>query len=423
MGKLTTISTRKRKRQENGSHYVGPPDAPAVRLMPSSATTTPAVGEHSSPSGCSTPSASVERERVDEEVDLVTSPASSQGSLSESLRNDVEDVGQLLRNSSDFATALRQRVESSMSTYTGIESEMSLWLAEFRDGRSKTNDIVNSRDPAAHQVEVVQLNIGGAAFTVPTATLLGKDSPSLFHVLLGAAAMESVAPVFKDENNVIFIDRDPECFKHIVDYLRGYRYFPLLKEEIVRKLKVDAVYYQLPGLLSSMGETEQEPTLQFAPGPGVNPERNRLRVVYGVAAIGDVFLVTGRHRITFEVKVAEYVGFGMVSDSCVSTDQEFHKTPECCVYYMSGVFYTNYPYHRKEENLEKIEHGDFITIKVDMDKGYAEFVLKDFRKIFSLGRARRLKFAVTMKLSSRVRIVPEDEVRSTLPAAHYTFND
>ncbi|KAK7195703.1 BTB/POZ domain containing protein [Novymonas esmeraldas] len=331
-----------------------------------------------------------------------------------------ETAARLLQQSRGAAQSIQAQVESCVSRFKLMETRLDALLKERQEVKPKVEEVVQSRQLERY-MEVVSLNVGGERFTVPLSTLLSKDAPNYFHILLGAEETGWVAPVFKDEHDTIFIDRDPTCFKYIVDYLRGYHYFNLLKEDSLQRLKVDASYYQLPGLLSMLGEVDRDAELQFSPGPGVSHERNRLRVVYGVAVVGDVSLVTGRHTITYEVKVADYVGFGLVSDSCVNTDQEFHKIPDCCVYYMSGVFYTNYPYHRKEESLERFENGDFVTVKVDLEKGYVEYVLKNSRKMVSLGRARRLRFATTMKLASRVRIVPPEEVRRRLPAVHYTF--
>ncbi|KAG5492686.1 hypothetical protein JKF63_01265 [Porcisia hertigi] len=335
---------------------------------------------------------------------------------------DEEKAARMLQQSRGAAQAIQARVESCVSRFKIIETRLDTLLKERREMKPKLEEITQSRHPERY-MEVVSLNVGGERFTVPLSTLLSKDAPNYFHILLGAETTEWVAPVFRDEHDTIFIDRDPSCFKYIVDYLRGYHYFNLLKEDSMRRLKVDAAYYQLPGLLAMLGDVDSDAELQFSPGPGVSPERNRLRVVYGVAVVGDVSLVTGRHTITYEVKVADYVGFGLISESCVNTDQEFHKIPDCCVYYMSGVFYTNYPYHRKEENLERIENGYYVTVKVDLEKGYVEYVLKNSRKMVSLGRARRLRFATTLKLASRVRIVPPDEVRRRLPPVHYTFGE
>jgi hypothetical protein len=361
----------------------------------------------------------------EEETGLVRSPGSSLAPLSSDGAgnvNDSESVAKLRSDVRSAAEKIRRNVELSIGRFTMIDAELERLSAARQSVQPKVDDVIQSRNPELY-AEVVTLNVGGEVFTVPLATLLSKDSPNYFHVLLGSDEAGDTTPVFKDENKFIFIDRDPACFKHILCYFRGYQYFNLLKEDTVRRLKVDAAYFQLPGLLAMLGELEREAELQFNAGPGVSIERNRLRVVYGVAVVGDVFLVTGRHSITYEVKVADYIGFGLVSQACVNTDQEFHKIPDCCVYYMSGVFYTNYPYHRKEENLERIENGDFVTVKIDLDKGYVEYILKNSRKMVSIGRARRLRFATTMKLASRVRIVPPEEVRRRLPPAHYTFDE
>ncbi|KPA86254.1 hypothetical protein ABB37_00485 [Leptomonas pyrrhocoris] len=399
--------------EENASLFLSLSAAPAGRSSahePVSATTTSSSG--------------VDEDEAPEENGLVRSNASSfvQSSDDAGNVNDGEAVAKLRNDVCSAAEKIRRNVEISISRFTMMDSELEGLAAARQAVQPKVNEVVQSRFPEQY-AEVVTLNVGGDIFTVPLTTLLSKDSPNYFHVLLGSDETDGVTPVFKDERHAIFIDRDPVCFKHILSYFRGYQYFNLLKEDTVRRLKIDAAYFQLPGLLAMLGETEPEAQLQFNAGPGVSMERNRLRVVYGVAMVGDVFLVTGRHAITYEVKIADYTGFGLVSEACVCTDQEFHKTADSCVYYMSGVFYTNYPYHRKEENLDRIENGDFLTMKVDLDKGYVEYVLKNSRKMISIGRARRLRFATTMKLASRVRIVPPEEVIRRLPPVHYTFDE
>ncbi|KAG5492141.1 hypothetical protein GH5_01047 [Leishmania sp. Ghana 2012 LV757] len=368
-----------------------------------------------------------EEDSMDDDSDptgLVRSVTSSTFSPSDAAGHmpDEEKAARLLQQSRGAAQSIQAQVESCVSRFKLMEAHLDTLLKERQETKPKLEEVCQSRHLERY-MEVVSLSVGGERFTVPLSTLLSKDAPNYFHVLLGSEETGWVAPVFKDEHGTIFIDRDPACFKYILDYLRGYHYFNLLKEDSLRRLKVDAAYYQLPGLLAMLGDVDRDTELQFSPGPGVSPERNRLRVVYGVAVVGDVSLVTGRHAITYEVKVADYVGFGLISESCVNTDQEFHKIPDCCVYYMSGVFYTNYPYHRKEENLERIENGDFVTVKVDLEKGYVEYVLKNSRKMVSLGRARRLRFATTMKLASRVRIVPPEEVRRRLSPIHYSFEE
>ncbi|EPY35968.1 hypothetical protein STCU_00821 [Strigomonas culicis] len=264
---------------------------------------------------------------------------------------------------------------------------------------------------AQYKHQLVRLNIGGELFEVALSTLLAYDAPNLFHSLF---SNEYLLCDYDEKTKSIFIDRDPATFRYIINYLRGYSYFQALGEEERTKLKVDAEYFCLKGLHDILtsesvdkASTRGEMGYFMKDAPGVSVDRKRFRVVYCVSTIGDVYFVAGKHTITFHVVRADYVGIGLVSDSCINRDQEYHRTANCCVYYMSGVFYTNFPHHRKEENLEKISDGDLITLTVDMDKGMAEYKLKSTTKMFSIGRIARLKFSVIMKFMSQVRIVSE----------------
>ncbi|EPY37977.1 hypothetical protein AGDE_05956 [Angomonas deanei] len=216
-----------------------------------------------------------------------------------------------------------------------------------------------------------------------------------------------VAPkLYCEDGKSLFIDRDPDSFRHVLNYLRGYKenYFRLLAEDTIKKLKSDADFYQLRGL-GAIFSDEKKSKFLFNPGPGVSADRIRQCIVYSVFTVGDVFLVTGKHSITYRIHNVEYLGVGLVSDSCVDMDREHHKVPNSCVYYMSGVFYSNYTFHRKEENLETLQPNDIVTLTVDMDKKVAEFQLKNTRKVVSLGKCSGVKFSVTMKYSSKIEIV------------------
>lgn len=268
--------------------------------------------------------------------------------------------------------------------------------------------------------EVVRLNVGGEIFTVPLQLLLKKDGGDTYFDMLfryGAAGGEdspyptSFQPPLLDDTGALFIDRDPGTFRFILNYLRGSRMLSMLSEDRLSMLKTDAQYFQLHGLIKELSDESKETGIKFNPGPGVNLERNKFRVVYSIATIGENFLITGCHRITFEILNSEYVGIGLISDMCVMSDQEFHKTLHCCVYYMTGVFYSNFPHHRKEDRLEALDKGDFVSLMVDMNKRVAEYTLKGSVKTIPLGNARKLRFAVVMKMNSRIRIVPEEEAR------------
>ncbi|ESL07442.1 hypothetical protein TRSC58_04868 [Trypanosoma rangeli SC58] len=312
-----------------------------------------------------------------------------------------------------------------------IERDVASLLKRREQSTAVMSNILSLRNISPY--DIIRLNVGDETFTVPLQLLLSKDGkPNYFDVLFGPCKGSALgeneeiqeqddggsnsynnlmqAPLL-DETGALFIDRDPATFRLILNYLRGYRMLTFLNDDQLSMLKTDARYFQISSLMDELGAQTTESIVKFRPGPGVNPERNRFRVIYGVAIVGQRFLITGRHRITFQILNSDYVGIGLVSDSCVSTDQEFHRTSHCCVYYMTGVFYSNFPHHRKEDGLEALEKDDYVSLMVDMNKRVAEYTLKNSTKMISLGNARKLRFAVAMKLSSSVRIVPEEEAQ------------
>lgn len=310
----------------------------------------------------------------------------------------------------DFAgTEVLSAVEEEVKKCRLVQQQ----IADLSSKKQEAEKIV-AQEKQFQNTDIISLNVGGTLFSVPRKTLLSGDVSSYFHSLISLENNSSLT-IQKDGDGNIFIDRDPDVFSYVLNYLRGYTKFDKIDGTLAKKLRTDAEFFRLPKLLHLLEEDKQD-RLQFRPGPGVNADGDRLRVAFGVAIIGEHDLVTGRHRIRFDVVADEYVGVGIVSDSCTSTDHEFHKTPFCCVYYMSGVFYSNYPHHKKEELSETVVRfgsGDTIDVELDMEKDIAEFVVtsaaaqKKVSKLISLGKAKRLRFAVTAKSNSTIRIVQD----------------
>jgi hypothetical protein len=93
------------------------------------------------------------------------------------------------------------------------------------------------------QQQVVELNVGGVLYATTLRTLT-SDSDSLFIKLLN----NSSEPL-KDNSNKLFIDRDGILFRYILDYMRNKTL--ILPENFSERhrLKCEAEYYQLKGLL------------------------------------------------------------------------------------------------------------------------------------------------------------------------------
>jgi hypothetical protein len=254
--------------------------------------------------------------------------------------------------------------------------------------------------------ELTTFNVGGVHHCVAK-SLLTQHPTSLL------AQLVSSPNVAVDPSGRILLDRDGETFRHILNYLRGYK--PLLSTDEIETLLHDVQYYGLDELYATLAHQIQPHGNVFQYGGGTTLERNRFRSSYCVSLIGERYYMQGKHQITFEIRQCEYVGLGVVSDACACLDQEFHKTAHCCVYYMTGVFYSNYPHHKKEEGLEKFARDDRITITLDMDDKTVSFAKMDRTvRIVQCSTATRLRFAVVMKLDSEVVIVPNTGDSSVL---------
>uniref|UniRef100_A0A1I7TGS9 BTB domain-containing protein n=1 Tax=Caenorhabditis tropicalis TaxID=1561998 RepID=A0A1I7TGS9_9PELO len=90
--------------------------------------------------------------------------------------------------------------------------------------------------------QIVKLNIGGAQFHALKSTLIKRSG--FFKTL-----SETGAPVARDEFGAIFIDRSPEHFDLILNFMRdGDVELPDSEKEI-KEIQKEADFYQLPSLI------------------------------------------------------------------------------------------------------------------------------------------------------------------------------
>lgn len=307
------------------------------------------------------------------------------------------------------AGTVRQRLEQQVAKIDALEGTVQLIQKQKETAEARAEAVISEFN------DIARLNVGGTVFEVPISTLLPNTEPNYFHQLL---CNDSCFPVDRDADGSIVVDRDPSSFRHVLNFLRGYRKFNLPSEDL-SLLLADADFYALPQLRALLSvENDSSEGLLFSAGGGVNVERNRLRVSYTVGIIGGKFLLAGRHQVTLQIESGDYVGIGIISDSCLNFDQEFHRTLNCCVYYMTGVFYSNFPHNRKEENLPKFESGDCVSVVLDMNDRTIEYIIKGVRvKVLSCASASRLRFAVVSKLSSCIHLVQNDVLTANTPVA------
>eukprot|EP00658_Telonema_sp_P-2_P048841 TRINITY_DN37143_c0_g1_i1.p1 TRINITY_DN37143_c0_g1~~TRINITY_DN37143_c0_g1_i1.p1 ORF type:complete len:293 (-),score=56.12 TRINITY_DN37143_c0_g1_i1:124-1002(-) len=228
--------------------------------------------------------------------------------------------------------------------------------------------------------------------------------------------------IIRDANGVLFFDRDPEVFELLLSVMRASRSHVIMSPEKAEMVLHDAVFYQLDNIkLQKACVATADGTLQLFfdyhnkknptatmdqlshVGPNINVQRSRFRSVYSVCPVGETFITGGEHSCTFRINASEYVGVGMISEHCDTMDSEFHKIRNCCVFYMSGVLYSNFPHHEKRETNMKYGDGSIITISVNMDQRTIIFKINDGDPvIISCVTAQRLRFVAVMKNQSSV---------------------
>lgn len=101
------------------------------------------------------------------------------------------------------------------------------------------------------ETEIIKLNVGGKIFQTTRKTLTkkckGTKRPNLFEEYLA----KKTIPLL-DENNIIFVDRNPQYFSYILDYLRmvdtNFDFKLPNDRSILDYLEREAEYYKLDGV-------------------------------------------------------------------------------------------------------------------------------------------------------------------------------
>jgi hypothetical protein len=95
---------------------------------------------------------------------------------------------------------------------------------------------------AVEEDGVVDLNVGGTLYSTTRTTLLRHDS-------MLAAMFSGRHELKRRADGRVFIDRDGELFKYVLQYLRdGDLDVEDLDQVLRRRLKREAAFYCLPGL-------------------------------------------------------------------------------------------------------------------------------------------------------------------------------
>eukprot|EP00794_Sanderia_malayensis_P010270 gene10270-11325_t len=97
-----------------------------------------------------------------------------------------------------------------------------------------------------HFPATVKLNVGGHVYKTSLLTLKSDPDSMLAHMFSGRYSLN------KSEDGEYFIDRDGDCFKYVLNYLRNKDVF-VNDEETRLQLLVEAEFYRIDGLIDCIG--------------------------------------------------------------------------------------------------------------------------------------------------------------------------
>lgn len=128
-----------------------------------------------------------------------------------------------------------------------------------REGEEEVRGILSEREAnlqkqvakisnAFETSDIVELNVGRVRYTTSKLTLC-KEPDSTLALMF----KEGQIPLTLDKEGEVFIDRDGNSFRYILDYLRGnYTKIRFLSEEERQDLLVEADFFQLQGLIAKL---------------------------------------------------------------------------------------------------------------------------------------------------------------------------
>ena len=101
--------------------------------------------------------------------------------------------------------------------------------------------------------DIIELNVGGVAYTTSRSTLTRYPDSMLARMFTGDL------PSAKDKDGRYFIDRDGECFRYILNFLRTSQVPCIDNKQLLSELCIEADFYQISALLEGLENSKPEP--------------------------------------------------------------------------------------------------------------------------------------------------------------------
>lgn len=136
---------------------------------------------------------------------------------------------------------------ASMDEYVRISDsfENSLQVSFTQDDQVTPTSAPSNPQPVINNDDIIRFNIGGSSFSTRRCTLF--NSPLETFINNNQANFS-----YRQIENEIFIDRNPEYFSTILDYLRsinGFYEFVIPLNIDLNRLRLEAFYFELNGLV------------------------------------------------------------------------------------------------------------------------------------------------------------------------------
>ena len=255
------------------------------------------------------------------------------------------------------------------------------------------NSLIERLKPESDCMTLERFNVGGTFHTISKNILCSYPESKLCQLVHNTNCA-------RDRDHRLLIDRDGETFGHVLNVLRGKKAQSVRPHSAM--VEDDLRYYGPFSPQLAVPENFGNSNLFCNP---LSAGSLSARATFCVGYVNGSS-VQGCNVVRFRMDRCAYVGVGVVSDSCSELDVEFHKSPLCCVYYMTGVLYTNFVNHMKEEGHQRFFTNDVISISLNMDKKVIKFMNGDrIVRIIDCQSASRLRFAVVVKFESVVTIL------------------
>jgi hypothetical protein len=140
-------------------------------------------------------------------------------------------------------------------TFKAITDQLEIGRAELKKAMNvlqeeKAQIAKEGKDKRISEGKAIKFNVGGQIFKT-TFKSLSSIPGSFFHSLAITGNLEGL-PTLPDGS--IFIDRDPQMFRYIINYVRHPDEKPVLPEspEEIAELRIEAAYFKLESLLSDI---------------------------------------------------------------------------------------------------------------------------------------------------------------------------